>query len=1111
MRPSKVAGSAFVASILELQRDAGNSAVAALAERGLLDGVNPLWALQRDGPAAVLDRPATSAADPYPGCHPRILKVTEDAVTVVNGAGAAEVVSLPDFQTAWHPNNPGNPATMQSNAAYEMAYRKILAQAGLPVTGPDVSWEVDKTAPAARTPAQRVSRWIRSHESEIAAAESAYQVDRRAIAGAIAWEALMNVKWSARAYGPGKVHAWTWSGKTVAEEVEAKGDLPKKTRSEREEILATPGGSITYIAAIMNAGAEIAEKHGYNIRRNPPILCFFFNAMDLPKWEAHLAAKKPGDPLEPGPKMGGWVAENMKYLEDTVGKSALMPPAAAAPVQRDKKTDTPPPPVKASLGWDEEGPNKAGSELVNRMMRYAVKGLPAPTGEAIVLVPQTLKKKMDTDPKLAVDVLIHLHGYGIGWHARTAEREKAAERKLPAISFNEVRDKALDRLEEQLSIVSQDRPIIGILPQSQAYHSEFGEEKFDRVDLVTNVFTALRALGVSMPGVGGVILSGHSGAGRTFSKTLGREENDKAKGQRLKELILFDAINGTSELKPVTDWIKTRLKDDFAELSALAAKGKGQQDLLAHLATTPRFRGYATHNSPNKKSPRYVDFFMGTKFKFESVQQAISRWFAKPEVQALGPEIVKRWLANYSVTDVEAKSSVGHEQMMGKGSRFVEALDDWDQMAASQWPRLTKEAQARFPDGPKEYRQMLPDNFRRMGGDPVGWLNGHAAEEEALVKAQFDKLSGAHASVVELNNLRKIRKQTKQIARLEALKKKPTLSNKEQAELNKLKPLEAKLNRLKELEAAKPEAAEKTQSKAMAQHWPALALLQWPQLSDAVRASFKKGFDQYVQVLPLYYKRLNGASPVTWLNGLKFGDTFCGDPLPGLDQRVIDRLKAIEASCQTAVDAVRMAKGFVKFEGAFQPRAVTGDASSLSDHALGLAMHLNYERDPYVRDTAVVNIIERATKAEGMSEFTWKGLAKDGGSREAHIESLFAQYAGASDALAKYFGEIHAMEKHLADAKAGKVKDLKPDSLDAMKKDLEQRKKDLALLKKGGSDFAGRDPGLGFFAHSPGVVAAKDPLLQVVKLLTLKAELQWGGEYVNQKKDLHHYALKNVG
>lgn len=38
-----------------------------------------------------------------------------------------------------------------------------------------------------------VRRWLAAHRAEIVAAEATFNVDRRAIAGAIAWEAMVNV------------------------------------------------------------------------------------------------------------------------------------------------------------------------------------------------------------------------------------------------------------------------------------------------------------------------------------------------------------------------------------------------------------------------------------------------------------------------------------------------------------------------------------------------------------------------------------------------------------------------------------------------------------------------------------------------------------------------------------------------------------------------------------------------------------------------------------------------------------------------------------------------------------------------------------------------------
>jgi hypothetical protein len=162
----------------------------------------------------------------------------------------------------------------------------------------------------------QVLSWLQAHVSEIAAAEKRWKVDRRAIAAAIAWEALENV-WPAsrRAVGPGKVHYES----SVVEQVEEAGYLPKRSKAQRRALLETPSGAIEYIGAIMAGLADVAAQFGYNIRCNVPILTNEYQGRDLEQWRAHLARRQAGAPLEPGNTMGIWSRENMAYLEIGVG------------------------------------------------------------------------------------------------------------------------------------------------------------------------------------------------------------------------------------------------------------------------------------------------------------------------------------------------------------------------------------------------------------------------------------------------------------------------------------------------------------------------------------------------------------------------------------------------------------------------------------------------------------------------------------------------------------------------------------------------------------------------------------------------------------------------
>jgi hypothetical protein len=216
----------------------------------------------------------------------------------------------------------------------------------------DVSIELSD-APAMCVPASvseislaemRVLAWLQAHKQEIAAAEKRFKVDRRAIAGAIAWEATRNVRGSlegafGRFVGPGKSHVWSVSAgmipaiteDTLVKQVEdatwlpAAERIPKQSYGDRKALLATATGSITYIAAAMNAAAHVAEDAGFpSIRKRPEVLAFFWQKRDLDSWRDHLKKKPKGSDFQTGPNpakdMDLWVRENLRFLEDGVGQ-----------------------------------------------------------------------------------------------------------------------------------------------------------------------------------------------------------------------------------------------------------------------------------------------------------------------------------------------------------------------------------------------------------------------------------------------------------------------------------------------------------------------------------------------------------------------------------------------------------------------------------------------------------------------------------------------------------------------------------------------------------------------------------------------------------------------
>jgi hypothetical protein len=173
-----------------------------------------------------------------------------------------------------------------------------------------------------------VLSWLRTYSGEIAAAEEKWRIDRRAIAGAIAWEALMNPRsapWDGlgRSSGPGKVHystEKTWGeGNPIARQVESHGYLPPQSMNARRQLLASRSGAIDYVGAIMAALADVAANHGHNIRTSPEILTNAYQGKDLPGWELHLRSKPQGEDLRAGDPMGLWVESHLPYLEEGVG------------------------------------------------------------------------------------------------------------------------------------------------------------------------------------------------------------------------------------------------------------------------------------------------------------------------------------------------------------------------------------------------------------------------------------------------------------------------------------------------------------------------------------------------------------------------------------------------------------------------------------------------------------------------------------------------------------------------------------------------------------------------------------------------------------------------
>jgi len=182
-------------------------------------------------------------------------------------------------------------------------------------------------APPGRTPEARVYKWLRRHRREILEAENRFKSDRRAIAGVIAYEALEDVStsrlWMLNSSGPGKVHYRGmpfYERKSVAEEVERSGLLPRQSLRRRKEILQSTLGASLYIAAIMETYDAIASRQRIDIQCRPDILTTLYTAWNFSSLERMFNQRRPH--VLANNAAGRWVAMHLPLLRNSVG----MPP-----------------------------------------------------------------------------------------------------------------------------------------------------------------------------------------------------------------------------------------------------------------------------------------------------------------------------------------------------------------------------------------------------------------------------------------------------------------------------------------------------------------------------------------------------------------------------------------------------------------------------------------------------------------------------------------------------------------------------------------------------------------------------------------------------------------
>lgn len=187
-------------------------------------------------------------------------------------------------------------------------------------------------SPEGATSAERVFKWLQARAKEIGWLESFFGVDRRAIAGVVAWEALLNPRGIlastfGRFEGAGKAHTrqdrvgLPGSGEFVPEEVEQAGLLPRRSARERADILEKD--ALPYVAAGMRMFADIGRAYGVDISGDPGMLAWVWVSKDATTFITYLSKKIDKTFDVTAEEMPRWVMENLLWLESAVGASQM--------------------------------------------------------------------------------------------------------------------------------------------------------------------------------------------------------------------------------------------------------------------------------------------------------------------------------------------------------------------------------------------------------------------------------------------------------------------------------------------------------------------------------------------------------------------------------------------------------------------------------------------------------------------------------------------------------------------------------------------------------------------------------------------------------------------
>ncbi len=342
-------------------------------------------------------------------------------------------------------------------------------------------------------------------------------------------------------------------------------------------------------------------------------------------------------------------------------------------------------------------------------------------GEAIVVIPDNLSLKDETP----VEVLLHLHGFSIGYRSPGGDKEG--------------RDVAKDFIEQQLRASGLN--MIGILPQGRF---KSGFEGVDRQAYVQEIFDFLNKQNLWQPGKktqeikpGPLTMSSWSGGSARLSDMLG-EDTTKRKPANLnptgmKGLIIFDSFHGEGTFVP---WLQAHWNNDLAQLKLINQGAEGdaakiEEAQLSYLENSMRFRGYYTK---------------GYAERYQVLIDARTGWFnaakKKSVPKVISQKVFDKLAENYQI--IPADEGVGHEQVIGKH------LKDGLKMYSP------KSAKPGTPQSSGVSRLYMPPNIISRASDPAGIAglhNDRAIQRKGTPKKAVKKESVTQAPAGDSHTL----------------------------------------------------------------------------------------------------------------------------------------------------------------------------------------------------------------------------------------------------------------------------------------------------------------------------------------------------------------------